>query len=1064
MMLMVGLWSSGSALGTDVVPVAGEWHYRLDPRDVGRQENWFAKELPGEASAASGVLSLPGTLDTAGVAPNTEAPTLMRLYRATKYVGPAWYEREIEIPAAWQGKRVTLFLERVHCNSRAWLDGRPLGYQDSLAVPHVYELGMVAAGRHRLTLCINNIATPDIGGTWAHSVGENTQVNWNGVIGRMELQATEPVYLADVQVFPDVAARRARVVVEIGNASGNTGTGEIRWTVDGGRWTEGSGRLVAEWGEKGGKAEFEIRFGDKAKLWDEFSPAMQELTLRFGDEQRTVRFGMREFKAEGRHLVVNGRRVFLRGTLDNCVQPLTGYPPMDEESWRRIFRVIKSYGLNFVRYHSWCPPEAAFRAADEEGMYLLPEAGAWYHDVGALPERDRWMEVEATRIVKAYGNHPSFCLFTLGNEMECKDVFGPTVDRLIHADPRRLYSSHSGMRHSDPVRNDQFRETDGFHGATIRNLGDTPSTLDDFREAVDRAPVPLLTHEMGLCVAFPNVADIPRYTGVLKPGNYELIRDHLARKGLLAQSGDFVQATGKLCFQQYKNMIEQSLRTPGLGGFSLYCLQDFPGQGMAMLGMVDAFWESKGITTPEAWREFCGETVPLLRFEKRVYTTVETFSATAEVANYGPCELRGIEPTWTVRDGQGKEVAAGRWSKLNLPTGGVTSLGKLELPLAALPAPCTLTVAVALAGTPFVNRWDIHVYPATPAPPPPADVLIVREWGAEAKAALVEGRKVFLQILPETYENSFRAPWRASVSSPLLRGLKNQTMGGLFDVKHPAFARFPTQMYRDFRWYDLASRSVALLLDATPLEYRPIAQMIDNHGENRKLGELFEARVGPGRLLACGFNVWDDLNNRPEARQLLRSLYNYMDSAAFSPPALDEAVLDQVFRKLVDGNSGRLGVRLVSIGSEAPGFPASSLLDGNPRTVWRSAEPLSAPVYAISEAGLQTNLWKGADAVNAPVYPKEIVLELPRAEVLRGVKLVAAWGGRVKGYAVYTRGAQEAWVQAARGECNRNDASETVLFAAPRPAMAVKLLLTSGVDPDAAYASLAEIELLPVEK
>ena len=655
--------------------------------------------------------------------------------------------------------------------------------------------------------------------------------------------------------------------------------------------------------------------------------------------------------------------------------------------------------------------------------------------------RDRWMEEEAMRILRAYGNHPSFCLFTFGNEFWGKmTALEPMVDRLIKADPRRLYAGYTGIADKDPLRNDQFRE------CGVRSLGSSPSTLTDFREDVNRMPYPVISHEVCQAMVFPNMAEIPKYTGVLKPRNFELIRDDLDRKGLLEQADAFVEATGKLSALQYKGAIEEELRTPGLGGFALLGLQDVPGQGTSTVGMLDSFWDSKRLITPEAWRGFCSETVPLLRFGKRVFTTEETFTATAEVANYGPRDLTGIEPIWSVCDRQGHAVASGRFAALTLPTGHLTPLGKLEFPLGTMAAPATLTVSVALPGTPYVNRWAIHVYPATAAPAPPADVVILREWGAEAKAALAAGKKVFLQIRPELYENAFRGQFRVPLWSPLWWGnTASETMGGLFDAAHPAFAQFPTERYRDFRWEDLTGYSIALSLDVTPKDYKPIAQVVDNFEMNRKIGTLFEARVGSGRLLACGFNVWDNLAARPAARQLLRSLYAYMGSEAFAPKdRLYEATLDQVFRRLVEGTSGRLGVRIARIDGEAPGFPAANLLDGNSKTTWRT------PTVA-----------------GAPVYPKELVLDVPKVISLRGCKLVQALagGGRVRGYAIYVRGENTDWIVAAHGEFKQDELSRTEIFDPPRDARAVKVVLLNGFPwRSDSYVELAEIELLPAQE
>lgn len=116
-------------------------------------------------------------------------------------------------------------------------------------------------------------------------------------------------------------------------------------------------------------------FGAEAAAWDEFarrctgSPRSSRTASAAGQEA----FGFREIRAEGRQLRINGRPLLLRGTLDCAIFPRTGHPPTDVASWRRVLEVVRAHGLNHVRYHSWCPPEAAFVAADELGVYLQVE-------------------------------------------------------------------------------------------------------------------------------------------------------------------------------------------------------------------------------------------------------------------------------------------------------------------------------------------------------------------------------------------------------------------------------------------------------------------------------------------------------------------------------------------------------------------------------------------------------------------------------------------------------------------------------------------------------------------
>ena len=200
---------------------------------------------------------------------------------------------------------------------------------------------------------------------WAHSVSDETQGNWNGIVGGLKLTTTSPVWLEDVQAYPDVAKKVARVKVRIGNATGKAGRGTL---------TVGTVSRQVDWTATGGTAELEVALGAKARMWDEFNPALQRLKVKLsgdgvGDERKLV-FGLREIGVKDRQFVLNGRPTFFRGTLECCIFPLTGYPPTDVDAWKRLIRICQAHGLNHIRFHSWCPPEAAFAAADELGFYL----------------------------------------------------------------------------------------------------------------------------------------------------------------------------------------------------------------------------------------------------------------------------------------------------------------------------------------------------------------------------------------------------------------------------------------------------------------------------------------------------------------------------------------------------------------------------------------------------------------------------------------------------------------------------------------------------------------------
>ncbi len=854
-----------NARAVESISLAGDWRFEI----AGTNLEGFAHELPGK-------IKLPGTIDDARLGPpNTKAPTLEGPWRLSDYAGPAWYQRDIDIPAKWSGRRVTLFLERCRWVTTVWLDDKRIGSQDSLIAPHVHDLGTgIAPGKHRLTICVDNTDKIPLG-KFVSALRGGTWGNMNGIVGRIELAATPPVWIDDVQVYPDVDKKIAKVVVKIGNATGKAGSGTVK---------AGTKTGSATWDEKGGQAELEVDVADE-KPWDEFSPNLTELTVTLGDDQRTVSFGMRKFAARGTQFTLNGRPIYLRGTLECSVFPLTGYPPTDVESWRKIYQIEKSYGLNFIRFHSWCPPEAAFTAADLEGILVQAEGPMANIPAGKDAERDAFIEAEYKRIVDTYGNHPSFCLMSLGNEFGGKnEVVTSWVDMLIHRDSRRLYSSPTS---APTTANRQWTETP--HGRGIKSTG----TARDLSDIVASDGRPTIGHEIGQWMYWPDSREIKKWKGVMALKNFELVRDDLKKKNLFDLEPQFVEASGKFATLLYKEEIEVLLRTPGYGGFSLLDLHDYPTQGTALIGPLDAFWDSKGFITPEVYRRFCSATVPLLRMPKRTYTDAESFEATAQVAHYGAADLANAQPVWKITDAQGKEVAAGQLQTLTVPTGKLTELGAIKASLANVKTPGKFTVTVSLEGTKFVNDWEIWIYPAMPAPA--TGVLICSTW-SDAKTALAAGKKVILFPGKSSSTQSFAGSFLPVFWSPVwFPSQKPNTMGLLCDPKHPLFAQFPTEMHSNWQWYDLMQHSRVFILDGTPADDRPLVQVIDNFARNHKLGVVFEARVGSGRLLACGFDLLGQ-TDAPAARQFLRSLYAYVDSADFKPASeMRQEILETLF-------------------------------------------------------------------------------------------------------------------------------------------------------------------------
>lgn len=879
----------------------GTWRFRLDPESMGREyETWFRTRLPAE-------IRLPGSTDEQGFGIRATGYELGHLTRQWRYEGEAWYQRDVEIPAEWRGKRITLFLERPHWSTSVWVGDTPAGTRNSLSVPHRYDLSeSLGPGRHELTIKVDNRYLLDVGRN-AHSVTDHTQTNWNGIVGRVELQATDPVWIESLKLTPDVERGRVRVEGVAHNATGAERDAEVRVAVRRSGAAGRVARLSQRLGPLGATRSFSVTVPLPAPVahWDEFQPALYEAEATLSSaggryvDRRVEIFGMRQIAADGKRLLLNGRPVFLRGTLECCIFPQTGYPPTDVASWSRLYEIARSYGLNHFRFHSYCPPEAAFVAADRAGFLLEVELPVWNDNIGRVPDRDAFMRAEGERIQDAYGNHPSFAMLAMGNELQGDWSFiNALTEHLEQRDPRRLYTTHADHVRYRPEPASEFFIAQRTSRTTPFRLHGSPrlaqphvGTDFDFADYIREFRVPTIAHEIGQWVVNPAYDDLDRYTGNLKPANLVTMRDQLAERGMLDQAREMALASGRFAWLLYKEDLESCFRTPDFAGFQMLQLQDFPGQGEALIGLLNSLWESKGIMTPEEFRGFCRETVPLVRMEKFVWTADETLRATAQVNHHGAAPLRRADAVWRLVDGRGNALAGGRFAARDIGF-GVTTLGAIMVPLAGVTTPAQLRLILEIPSAGATNRWDAWVYPReldTTA----AELLVARRYDDETRAALAAGRRVLVLSDPErTSALAIRSQFLPVFWS--LSWFEGQpgTSSILCDPAHAALAAFPTQSHTNWQWRELLEPSKAFVLDDTPSTYRPLVQVIDDYHRNHKLGAVFETRVGPGRLLVSGLDLRDVGRGRPVARQLLHSLLAYMRSDRFAPAAeLDPALL-----------------------------------------------------------------------------------------------------------------------------------------------------------------------------
>lgn len=875
--------------------LSGTWRFQTDLMDFRR-----GSLSPRYNHILQDKIELPGITDDYQIGYKSPYRHIDRLTRKYEYMGPAWYQRDIEIPAAWKGKRIFMYFERTHWLSSIYVDTKEVSKIDFISVPHNHDLTeFVKPGTtHRITVCIDNRFQYNTH-KWNHAHTEFTQINWNGILGEMKLIAVDPVYIEDLQVYPNITEKSLKVKLQINNNTRKAINGQATVTISGNKYNLTKNISVA------GKdsvvfVEGTVQLGNNIKLWDEFNPNLYDVTCQlntFDDKakyqhKKSTTFGMREVKQGKNHVLINNRPVHLRGNVENAVFPKTGYAPVDDASWERIMLLMKDYGMNHMRFHSWCPPKAAFRMADKHGIYFEVEMPMWGKDAEPDEARYNFFRREIKAILKEYGNHPSFILYCNGNEITGNfDFIEELTAEGRKFDPRHLYSGSTARTR---VKSDQYYVSQQTNKGPVKVYEGLPNTDWD-RNTESDVDVPVISHETGQRCIYPNFEEIKKYANSpVEARNFEVFRELLDKNGMLDQANDFFKASGALTVLEYKAVIEALLRSSKSAGFQLLSINDFPGQGYAPVGILDPFWDSKGLITPEKFREFCAPTVALLRYEKSSYFNNETFTGKAEVYNFSNSAIKNAKLRWWLTDENGKVLRKGNLKTQTIANDHVSPVGEFSIPLNGIASSQKLTVHLAVNDD-IKNSWNIWVYPKHESLMASTDqVLYTAVYDEAAKKQLAQGKTVVLCPSPNKVKGR-KSVFHNHFWNPIMFAWPPMTIGCLIKNDSPVFKDFTTSYHTDWQWWDILNNAKVIEMKDAPTALRPFVQVIDSYDNNAKLGIGFEAKVNGGKLLVLAVDTKKDMDKRPATQQLLKSIDDYVKSDKFSPQITVEESFIQSF-------------------------------------------------------------------------------------------------------------------------------------------------------------------------
>ena len=910
-------------------------------------------------------MHLPGTLDESGIGHrdagtnqwhpdaalgnaaeevDKDAPIATRFTRRHTYEGEARISRKVTVPD-YGTDRLFVLAERARA-LRLAVDGEECEVfrQGTLSTPYIFELTGVTPGEHELTFFSDNSypGMPKDAICYSSAATDETQTNWNGILGNLCMYTRPKNFIECVRIYPKKLKRSggyvADVCVELAPGAKETlkdakiilRSEALAETEEFGK-TQKSAEIFTHLGDALTKIEaagpenrktVEIWFRDlplreNVKLWDEEEGNLYEMaaTLDSGTaaehgvnssvEYRT-RFGIRIFGDNGSgRFALNGRTIFLRSEANCAEYPETGHPPMTVSEWKEILQKYRSYGINCVRFHSHCEPEAAFTAADELGMLLQPELSNWNpKDAFATEESIRYYRTELTAILKTYANHPSFVMLTLGNELQARGEGRNRMQDLVRTakqlDPTRLYANGSntfyGEEGCDPesdfytsqsCKDVVIRGTfSGMRGYINENYPSADHTYDAAMAEIRKSYTkPVFSFEVGQFEVLPDFEELESFQGISDPVNLKLIRKRVEERGLLPVWKKYVEATGELSRLAYREEIEAAMRTRELSGISLLGLQDFPGQGTALVGMMNSHMEPKPypFARPKRFREFFRESRIFVKMSRYTYEEGEHLTAEVEVANFGKESIRG-ELVWTlgyrdcaVNTGRGELRCDRADRQKNCPPGTYTSLGRLDIPLEVKGVSAALILTVSIDGC--TSTYPVWVYQKT-SPECPKNVYETRVFDEQTRAVLQNGGRVYLSpdadrvSLPNSIKTQFTTDfWSVGTFAEQEGG-----MGQLIDTEHPIFRNFPTDFHTDWQWWIVAGKRAVIL----PRSMKSVITEMDSYAFLRPMTQLIEFNCLNGKVLLSTMELHKSLQY-PEARALQAAIYEYLSGEEFRP-------------------------------------------------------------------------------------------------------------------------------------------------------------------------------------
>ncbi len=822
-----------------------------------------------------------------GSPPDMSLPWLM---------GCGWYRKRFKAEADWGEKSVTLHVGGVTMEAYIWLNRKWIGHHEGHLTPFFYSLSeaLLPGEDNELLIAVSNTRTDRSGCSIRGNKGKTA-----GITRPVFLEVTGKQRIEDVYVHPDSSMEKLLWQVTL---SGE-GAHEIKWEV-----------LDTEKGEitHCGVVPVSTRKtlwesgADKLERWSDTSPKLYRLRLKLlqnciVEDEMEQSFGLRLVEAKEQRILLNKRPVFLRGATEHAYFPRTCTVPMNKEYYLNAIKALRSYGFNWMRFHTWIPPLECLEAADELGMMIQVEMANGFAE-------NEWMDA-----LLVCRSHPSVILYCCGNEVRMDEKMIPFLEKMaecLHRQvPDVLFNPMEGLRgieydvddahtgfHEEFYRYDRLERLDKFsdvyapHGRQF-SYHSLATTEEAVEENLGKFRRPCLIHEACINDTYLNLDLEKRYEGTrIGTKLYSAVRAYTERMGVLDRTPVYYRNSCLWMKQVMKYSLENARRSNRVSGYDLLGAIDFhwhrSGYGC---GFMNEFYELKEGFTREEILSYNGESVLLASVGKnRNIRGGQGLEVPVQVALYGENAARDGVLSYYLGDEAGKVYCSERLSVAFVENYMVSRIAILQLTFPEVERPVKVTLKLHFDAHQYQldNGWDFWVFPeeapyfgeacgaGVAGAQAESNVLVTQRLDKKIFSALTAGDRVLL--LGSGPFPSVRTTFQIMTAG------RPQGLNATVVYEHPLTKRLPHEGFCDWQFQPLMDGGETVVFNDAPVPFKPIVEMVSGYKIIRKQASMFELRVGKGRLFVCSLNM----KNQDAGTLYLRKLLErYTASEEFCPVA-----------------------------------------------------------------------------------------------------------------------------------------------------------------------------------